>query len=143
MKLQGQNIDDLPFQAILGVTGSYLGLILCILCVLAQFFIAVAPIGVVPNAIHFFINMLALPIILVLFVGWKVWKKTKFVRAEEADLITGRRELDLAAMKAEDRAEQLTWPQWKKYTFSLSLTSPGRANGVGFIICCVEGNLLR
>jgi yeast amino acid transporter len=117
MKAQGQNLDDIPFQAILGVWGSYFGLFFSIVCVIAQFIIAVFPIGSSPNANDFFVNMLALPIILVLFVGWKLWKKTEFVRSSEADLITGRREIDLAAVKAEERAEQATWPVWKKYFF--------------------------
>jgi amino acid permease len=60
--------------------------------------------------------MLALPIILVLFIGWKLWKKTEFVRLSEIDLLTGRREMDLAAAKAEERAEKAAWPVWKKYS---------------------------
>jgi amino acid transporter len=116
MKVQGQNLDDIPFQALLGVWGSYFGLAFAILCVIAQFYIAVFPIGASPNANDFFINMLALPIILVLFIGWKLWKKTEFVRLSEIDLLTGRREIDLAAAKAEERAEKAVWPMWKKYS---------------------------
>jgi amino acid transporter len=116
MKVQGQNLDDIPFQAVLGVWGSYFGLGFAILCVIAQFYIAVFPIGASPNANDFFINMLALPIILVLFIGWKLWKKTEFVRLSEIDLLTGRREMDLAAAKAEERAEKAAWPMWKKYS---------------------------
>jgi len=114
MKAQNQNIDDLPFKAVLGVYGSYIGLTFCILCVIAQFYIAVAPIDGTANANEFFLNMLALPIILLFFVVWKVWHKTEFVRAEEADLVTGRRELDLATAKYEEMAERATWPWWKK-----------------------------
>jgi len=115
MKLQGQNIDDIPFQALLGVWGSYFGLFFAILCVIAQLYIAVFPIGGEPNANDFFINMLALPIILTLFVSWKLWKKTEFVKLSEIDLLTGRREMDLAAAKAEERAEKAAWPKWKKF----------------------------
>ncbi len=78
MKAQGQSIDDLPFQAILGVYGSWFGLIMCGLCVLAQFFVAVAPVGTKPNAYDFFVNMLALPVILAFRqerATWKWWKK--------------------------------------------------------------------
>ena len=89
MKAQGQSIDDLPFQAVLGVYGSWFGLIMCVLCVLAQFFVAVAPVGASPNAYDFFVNMLALPIILVFFLYWKITHKTEFMRASEMDLITG------------------------------------------------------
>jgi len=38
------------------------------------------------------------------------------VRLSEIDLLTGRREMDLAAAKAEERAEKATWPVWKKYS---------------------------
>ena len=115
MKVQGQNIDDLPFQAVFGVYGSWFGLICCVLCVAAQFYIAVAPIGAKPNANDFFINMLALPVVLIFYVSWKVIHRTKIVRLDEIDLVTGRRELDLAAAKQEEREEQATWSWWKKY----------------------------
>jgi len=114
MKVQGQSIDDLPFQAMLGVWGSYIGLFLVIICVIAQFIIAVAPIGSAPSANNFFVNMLALPIIIVLFVSWKLFKRTHFVGLSEMDLVTGRREMDLAAIKAEEMAERAAWPMWKK-----------------------------
>lgn len=114
MRAQDQSIDDLPFQAILGVYGSWFGLIMCVLCVLAQFFVAVAPVGTKPNAYDFFVNMLALPIILAFFLFWKILHKTEFMRANEIDLITGRRELDLTAAKEEELMERATWKWWKK-----------------------------
>lgn len=120
MRVQGHKVEDLPFQAVLGVYGSWIGLILCALCVIAQFYIAVAPIGDPPNAYDFFVNMLALPIILVCFIVWKLVHKTEFVRASEADLITGRRELDLAAAKEEERLERANWSWYKKYDPSLT-----------------------
>jgi yeast amino acid transporter len=114
MKAQGHNIDDLPFQAVLGVWGSWFGLILNILCIIAQFYIAVSPIDGSPTAYDFFVQMLALPIILACFLGWKIWHKTRWVRASEADLLTGRRELDLAAAKAAEREERANWGPVKK-----------------------------
>jgi len=84
------------------------------LCIVAQFYIAVAPIGGEANAYDFFVQMLALPVIIVCFVGWKLWHNTRFVRASEMDLLTGRREMDLAAAKEEERIERATWPVWKK-----------------------------
>jgi yeast amino acid transporter len=115
MKAQGQSIDDVPFKAVLGVWGSWFGLILNILCVIAQFYIAVFPIGGTANAYDFFVNMLAMPIILVCFIGWKLLKGTRVVRLTEIDLVTGRREMDLAAAKREEMEERATWPLWKKY----------------------------
>jgi yeast amino acid transporter len=114
MKAQGQNIEELPFKAVLGVWGSYFGLLMNFLCIVAQFYIAVAPIGTKATAYSFFTNMLALPLIIVGFVGWKLWHRTRFMRASEIDLVTGRRELDLAGAKAEENAERATWPTWKR-----------------------------
>ena len=116
MKAQGQSIDDLPFQAILGVYGSWVGLIMCVLCVLAQLYVAIAPVGKSPNAYDFFVNMLALPLILAFFLYWKIAHKTELVRVTEMDLLTGRRELDLTAAKEEERLERATWQWWKKCT---------------------------
>jgi amino acid transporter len=114
MKAQNQSIDDLPFQAVLGVWGSWFGLILNALCIIAQFYIAVAPIGGKATAYDFFVQMLALPIIIVCYVGWKLWHRTRFVRAHEADLLSGRRELDLAGMRRQELEERATWRWWKK-----------------------------
>jgi len=114
MKVQGYKIDDLPFTAIFGVYGSYIGLTMNILCVLALLFISISPVNNHFTWDNFFTNMLAAPIILVLFLGWKFYKGTSVVRATEIDLITGRRDLDLAALKREEMAERETWPIWKK-----------------------------
>jgi amino acid transporter len=84
-----------------------------ILCIIAQLYIAVAPIGASASAYEFFANMLALPIVLVCFIGWKFWHGTRFMRASEIDLVTGRREMDLAVAKAEEMADRATWPIWK------------------------------
>jgi len=115
MKAQGQSLDELPFRAVLGVYGSYFGLIMNVLCIIAQFYIAVAPIGGSPNAYDFFVNMLALPIIIVCYVGWKVWFRTSIVRAHEADLLSGRRETDLAEAKRLELEERAHWRWYQRY----------------------------
>jgi len=112
-KAQKQNIDDLPFKAVLDVWGSYFRLLMNILCIIAKFYVAVAPIGASAAAYECFVNMLAPPIVLVCFIGWKFWHGTRFMRAREIDLVTGRREIDLAAAKAEEMADRATWPIWK------------------------------
>jgi len=119
MKAQGHNLDELPFQAVLGVWGSYFGLLMNVLCIIAQFYIAVAPIGGQPNAYDFFVQMLALPIIIICFVGWKFWYKTRFVRASEADLLTGRRETDLAEAKRLELEERAKWKWYQRYVPSM------------------------
>jgi yeast amino acid transporter len=125
MKAQNQSLADLPFTAILGVYGSYFGFILNVLCIIAQTFIAIAPIGDSPSAYNFFVNMLALPIIIVCYVGWKLVYKTKFVRASEADLLTGRREVDLAEMKRAELEERANWRWYQRFTFLWILLTLG------------------
>lgn len=57
---------------------------------------------------------LAAPIVVLSYVLFKFIKKTKIKRAHEIDITSGRRELDLAEILAEERAIQAKWPLWKK-----------------------------
>jgi amino acid transporter len=62
----------------------------------------------------FFLAYLAAPIIFLMFVIFKIVKKTKYKKISEIDITSGRRELDLASILAEERAIQAKWPRWKK-----------------------------
>lgn len=44
-RVQGHSLDELPFQAIAGVYGSWIGAILLMLVIIAQFYIGLYPIG--------------------------------------------------------------------------------------------------
>ena len=114
--MQGNTLDEIPFRAAFGVWGSWLGLILCILCLVAQFYVALFPIGGEPNAAGFFQAYLACPIIIAFYVFWKVFKRTRVVKISEADLQSGRRELNLKELKAQEREEQAHWSMPKKYS---------------------------
>jgi len=57
---------------------------------------------------------LAAPIIAIMYILFKVIKKTKFKRVQDIDITSGRREMDLATILAEERAIQAKWPRWKK-----------------------------
>ncbi|KAK9467061.1 amino acid permease-domain-containing protein [Lipomyces arxii] len=110
-KLQGHTLNELAFKAHSGVVGSYLGLLLNILVLIAQFWIAVWPIGTKPNAIDFFQAYLAAPVVIVFYVFYKIWKRTKFVSPSECDLVTGRREIDIPALIEELEAERAALKQ--------------------------------
>lgn len=43
------------------------------------------------SASSFVISYILLPVFVVLLVGYKFWKRTKWVKAEEMDIWTGRR----------------------------------------------------
>jgi amino acid transporter len=49
-----------------------------------------------------------------MYVGFKFIKKTKYKRIQDIDVTSGRREMDLASILAEERAIQANWPKWKK-----------------------------
>jgi amino acid transporter len=118
-KAQGHTLDELAFRAPFGVVGSCFGLLLNILCLIAQFYIAVFPIGASPSAEAFFQAYLAAPILIVFYVFWKVWKRTPFRRPTTIDLVTGRRLLDTQQLIDEERAERAAWPVWKRIYFEL------------------------
>ena len=65
-QVQGHSLDELPYKATFGVYGSYIGLTLNILCLIAQFYTALYPIGGSPDAYAFFQSYLAAPLILTL-----------------------------------------------------------------------------
>lgn len=118
-KAQGHTLDELAFKSQATVYGSYVGLIFNILILIAQFWTGFAPVGYADMTSgelvqNWFEAYLAFPIVLISFCFWKFYKKTRFVRIHEIDVMSGRRELNLAELLAEERAEQAAWPRWKK-----------------------------
>uniref|UniRef100_A0A0D6R5R1 Amino acid permease/ SLC12A domain-containing protein n=1 Tax=Araucaria cunninghamii TaxID=56994 RepID=A0A0D6R5R1_ARACU len=118
-KLAGKTLDDLPFKSQPGIIGSWLGLIMNILVLIAQFWTGFAPIDYGDDTTsyrikNFFEGYLAFPIVVVTFVGYKIIYRTKFKRTSQIDLTSGRRELDLTEILAEERALKAQWPWWKK-----------------------------
>jgi yeast amino acid transporter len=113
-RAQGHTLDELPFTAAFGVWGSWVGLIFNIMCLIAQFYVALFPIGGTPNAEGFFEAYLAAPIVLAFFIFWKILKRTKYVRLHEIDLVSGRRELDLKSILEEEREQRTHWVWYKK-----------------------------
>ena len=113
-KLQGHSLDELAFRSQPGVIGSWLGFILNVLVLIAQFWTAMWPIGKNPDAETFFSAYLAVPVVFVSYVAYKLIYWTSIVRAKDMDMVTGRRELDLAELLAEERAERAAWPAWKR-----------------------------
>jgi amino acid transporter len=99
-KHRGHTTDELPFRAQFGIWGSYLGIFLNFICVVAQFYTALYPVGGgSPTAEGFFQAYLAAPVILALYIGWKTWSmfmipanRPFYVPIDKIDLYTGMRE---------------------------------------------------
>ncbi|KAL3419699.1 amino-acid permease inda1 [Phlyctema vagabunda] len=112
---QGRSLDEIPFKAIFGVTGSYIGLFLVFICMAAQFFVAIAPPGVsgTGTAEDFFIAYLALPVVLLFWAIGYLWKRKGYLRIDQIDVDSGRREHDWDVINAY-RANQANLPKWRR-----------------------------
>ncbi|KAK2755490.1 glyceraldehyde-3-phosphate dehydrogenase 1 [Arachnomyces sp. PD_36] len=118
-KLQGHTLDELAFVSQPGVVGSWIGFLFNCIVLIAQFWTGFAPVGYADMTTgelieNFFGVYLAAPIVVLFYLGYKFWFKTPFVRSMDMDLVTGRRDLDVAHLIAEEKAEQANWPKWKK-----------------------------
>lgn len=119
-KVQGHTLDELAFTSQPGIIGSWVGLIFNCLVLVAQFWVGFAPVGYASKSAsylveNFFSVYLAAPVVLLFFIPYKLWYRTKIVRSHEVDLVTGRRDLDIQHLIDQERAEQAAWPAWKKF----------------------------
>ncbi|KAE8446999.1 hypothetical protein EG329_011481 [Mollisiaceae sp. DMI_Dod_QoI] len=118
-KLQGHSLDELAFRSQVGVIGSWVGFILNVLVLLAQFWTAAWPIGYGSEsadaiAQNFFLAYLAAPVVIAFYIPYKIYYKTPFMRSLDMDLVTGRREIDTPALIEAERQERLALPRWKR-----------------------------
>lgn len=117
MHVQGRDLGGLAFTAQSGVWGSYYGFVLNTLVLIAQFWIALFPLGAKPNAYDFFLSYLGFPVILVSWLGYKLWKRdwTLLIPAKDIDLDAGRINVDVDILKqevAEERAAMAEKPMY-------------------------------
>jgi len=118
-KYHGHSVDELPFKSQAGVLGSWIGLTINCLVLVAQFWTGFAPVGYremssSDRTKDFFEGYLAAPVVITFYIGFKLWKKTSIRRVKDIDVVSGRRDLNLDEILAEERAERATWPWWKK-----------------------------
>jgi amino acid transporter len=110
----GHTLDEIPFRAAGGVYGSWLGLFIILIVLIAQFYTAISPIGKrLGTATDFFSAYLALFVVAAFWLAGYFWKREGWLRTAQMDVDTGRRELDWDLINAE-RAEIATWPAWKR-----------------------------
>lgn len=116
LKAQGRDTSELAFTSQCGILGSWASVILNVLILIAQFWVALFPIGGDPDAAAFFEVYLALPVIMAFYAFHKIWKKnwTLYIRASDMDLDTGRAEHDLELLKQEvlEEKEYIKSRQW-------------------------------
>ncbi|EFX03612.1 amino-acid permease [Grosmannia clavigera kw1407] len=94
-KAKGKTLDQIPYKPTLGVYGSAIGLFLNCVCMVATFYYALWPApGVKPSANFFFQEYLALPIVILLYLFWKIYSRDwkLYLRVEDIDINTSLRE---------------------------------------------------
>jgi len=77
--------------------------------------VALFPIGGELAAQSFFEAYLAAPIVIAFFLLWKILKRTRYVKTRDIDLVSGRRELNLEELRAQEEAERATWGPLRRY----------------------------
>jgi len=122
-KAQGHSLDELPFRALGGLYGTWLAIIILSLVLIAQFYIALFPIGGNADgaaaAESFFLAYLALPVMLMFYIIGVVWKRTRPARASEIDLVTGRKCFATAEELNAERAAIKNLPFFKRVCHAL------------------------
>ncbi|KAG5657808.1 hypothetical protein KAF25_007841 [Fusarium avenaceum] len=113
-KYHGHTLDEIPFQHVFGVWGSWVGLILIVIVLIAQFYTAITNIdGSLGTAEGFFQSYLALPVVIAFYIIGYIWKREGWRKVSEIDLDTGRREHDWDTINAY-RAQLANGPAWKR-----------------------------
>ncbi|KAK5078269.1 Amino-acid permease inda1 [Lithohypha guttulata] len=118
---QGRSLDEIPFKHIFGVAGSWVGLALVIIALVAQFYSAIAPpfVDGLSDAEGFFKSYLALPVVILFWIIGYAWKRQSFLKLDQIDLDVGRRQHDWDQIHAERRrvAALPTWRRALHHTF--------------------------
>lgn len=102
---QGRSKDEIIFRSPLGTFGSWTGMALLIFIIAVLIWVSIFPIGESgADVVTFWQNCLSLPLIVVIFVAHKTYHKTwnhLWVKLDQIDLDTGRREINIEVLKQE------------------------------------------
>ncbi|KAI5928751.1 amino acid permease [Camillea tinctor] len=109
-KSQARDPKEIPYKAPLGIWGSAIGLFLNCLCLVATFYNALYPTpDATPDAEDFFMSYLAAPIVLLLYLFWKVYTRdwSMYIKLSDIDLVSGSRPLEIGDDDIDE--EPKTW----------------------------------
>ncbi|OJD17113.1 hypothetical protein AJ78_02757 [Emergomyces pasteurianus Ep9510] len=110
----GHTVAELPFTAAFGVYGSWLGLILIVIVLAAQFYVAVAE----KDVEAFFKSYLAAPIVLFFWICGYLWKGKGWLKLSQIDVDSGRREIDWEEHNRKQEKIRNS-PLWKRIGYKL------------------------
>lgn len=124
LNAQGRSTDEIIFKSPLGTIGSWLGIVVLSVVILGEIWISIFPIGSPADVVTFWQNCLSLPLMIVMWVGFKTFQKSwniLWIKLKDIDLDTGRREVDLELLKQElaEQRQILSSKPWyyKVYNF--------------------------
>lgn len=103
--IQGHSLDELPYKALWYPYGAYFVIFINI------FLVIISGYGVFIggfDAVDFVFNYIVIVIFVVLYVGWKLYKKTKWVPLAEMDLVSGRKEYFPSAIELQEEMGRKT-----------------------------------
>ncbi|KAI1085821.1 amino acid permease [Whalleya microplaca] len=95
---QGRSLKEIPYRPPLGIWGSAIGLFLNCLCLIATFYNALYPSpDATPNASDFFQQYLAAPMVIALYLFWKIYSGnwSMWIKLSDIDLVSGSRPQDI------------------------------------------------
>ncbi|GAA6052158.1 hypothetical protein JCM3770_001246 [Rhodotorula araucariae] len=113
LKRQGISRKDFPYKAPLQPYASYFGVVMVSLIIIFNSFNVFLAGNW--NTGDFICGYLTIPLFFLLFAFWKFWKGTKFVRLEDMDFETGKRDLD--AILEEEAARHKPATTWYAKTW--------------------------
>ena len=109
--LKAQGLEPLlPFKNWTYPYGPIFSVVLNSVLVLVQGWSCFSPSFQAVDFVSFYIE---LPVMLVMFVAWKVVKKTKWVRLEEMDLVTDRYDAGMTLEEREEALDKAKMGQWR------------------------------
>ncbi|KAG7194763.1 uncharacterized protein KQ657_004443 [Scheffersomyces spartinae] len=118
MKHQGRSLGELPYLALTGTWGSIYSMVCLVVILCLQFWTSVWPYKQKPNVTAFFENYLGAIVVLVFFIGHKIYKRKFFdyVKLEDVDLDSGRNviDMDLLMQEIAQEKEALRHLPWYK-----------------------------
>ncbi|KAH8588365.1 amino acid transporter-like protein [Bisporella sp. PMI_857] len=116
---KGHSVSDLVYQSPIGTIGSWVGLISLLLILVAQFWVAIDPAGgsetvsARGRAANFFEAYLAVPVVLLCYVSYKIMYNTKILRTQDMDVSTGRDQFASSMWRNKVREDREGRPSWK------------------------------
>lgn len=96
-RAQGVDEATLAYKAPLGIIGSSVALFFCVLVAFTRSFgVFVHSPSTYGNFDYktFITSYIGIPLYVMAFTGWKFWKKTELIKPHNADIWTGKAEID-------------------------------------------------